>query len=69
MNIEWRKKEIMNLHTEYESMTKLFRFAVEKAETEEDKKKFQFQLKICQSMTVVLALLLDILEERRRKKP
>jgi len=62
MNISRQRKEIMNLHTDYESMVKFFKFAVENAETKEDKQKFQFQLKISQSMAVILVLLLDILE-------
>lgn len=64
MNVPRQRKKIMELHTEYESMVKFFTFAVEKAETEEDKQKFQFQLSICKGMTTILELLGDLLEKQ-----
>lgn len=64
MNIPRQRKKIMNLHTEYESMVKFFTFAVKKAETKEDQDKFQFQLKISQSMVALLEVVLMILDEK-----
>lgn len=70
MNLIIERKKIMELHTEYESMVKLHKFAIKNAETVEDKEKFQFQLKISETMTVVLVLLLamcDRLAEEKKK--
>lgn len=70
MNLAIERKQIMELHTEYESMVKFHKFAIKNAETEEAKAKFQFQLGISETMTVVLSLLLamcDRLDEEKKK--
>lgn len=62
MSLTRQQKKIAELHQEYESRVKLFKFAVKNAETKEDKEKFGFQLKISESMSIVLELLCKFLE-------
>lgn len=54
---------LTELHAEYVSMVKLFKFAVEKAENKTDKEKFLFNLKICESMVLVLSSLFQIAKQ------
>ena len=63
-----REKRIAELHTDYESMVKFFEFAVKNAETQEDKSKFKFHLKLCESMKIVLEHLFELSELSRKEK-
>jgi len=67
MSLSKLEKEILELHTEYESMVKFFKFAVESTKLIADKKQLEFQLKMCKSMRVVLEMLLKIAERESRK--